>query len=438
MKGPDIDSPLAVSTSDDSNAVDKKPSRSSSPTESPTEGLNSAMTDELKTNLPLENGSSDALITETTSEPGYQRSTSFISDYSKPDPPGSVDAGFDGTTKEVPDGTDTTQETSEDKPRLDYINVPSLLREDLEELEEEGDPELSLMSDESHVARVLADMRQSSPEAMTDDDNDDDERIKALGLDVKEQGTSSPSSQIQRVYNAPTLQQSSPLVLLIPEERQALYGPDGIPFLPRVDRKVDRYAPPPSATHALGYVPQAVESQSPYRYAPIRASVPSSEGRRKIRLRLQEDTPRNLQTNQRARSGSFLGHIRRRSSRMMFGSDESQAIQEMADPFESTTTDRGSITVSWFDGTSSLELQEHVRKSVIRKLKVDSNVELNYIRVIDETVDPPEGKKLQTVAPNAGSSASSHAVCSPRTFILYLRNCAFAIYSGWIQLFAPL
>lgn len=363
MSGHNVDS--------DSNGVDKMPPRSSSPTA----GGKNTITDEQITISPLENGSQHAGITEM-SETVLNRSTSVLSDVSKPDPPGSVDAGFDG--KEVPRGTDT-QDTNEDKPRLDYINIPSLLREDLEE----EDPE-------SHVARVLADMR-ASPEDMTDEDDDmtpEEAELDQLletgdtsALIVKEQDTSSPDHQIQSVYSAPNLKQSSSLILRRPGEGNEPYGPDGIPFLP-----MDSY-PPPAATHRLppGYIPQPVKNQSSYRYPP-------TGGRRKIRLHLQEDIPRDLQSP-RARSGSFLGHIRRRSSRMMFGSDQTLPVPEM-DTLESTTSARGSITVSWFEGTSSSELQEHVRKSVIRKLKMDSNAELSYIRVIDETVNPPEGEYL--------------------------------------------
>ena len=132
MNGHDVDSPLPVSGNDDSNGVDKIPSRSSSPTE----GRNNTLTDEQNTISPLENGSQDAALTEA-SEPMMRQSASFLSEYSKPDPPASVDSGFDGTTEEeVPRGTNT-QDTNEEKPRMDYINIPSLLREDLKEPEEE-------------------------------------------------------------------------------------------------------------------------------------------------------------------------------------------------------------------------------------------------------------------------------------------------------------
>jgi hypothetical protein len=176
-----------------SNGVEKVPSHSSSPTE----GRNNGVTDEQNTILPYENGSQNAGITET-SDPALHRSASVLSDFSKPDPPGSVDAGFDG--KEVPRGTDT-QDTNDDKPRLDYINIPSLLREDLEELEEDD------RGEESHVARVLTDMR-AVPEDMTDDDDDmtpeeaeEDQLLDQSAIDVKKQSAGSPITKWQ-VYAA--------------------------------------------------------------------------------------------------------------------------------------------------------------------------------------------------------------------------------------------
>jgi len=53
--------------------------------------------------------------------------------------------------------------------------------------------------------------------------------------------------------------------------------------------------------------------------------------------------------------------------------------------------ERGRITVSWYEGTTTLELNEHVRKSVVRKLKLDEHMEIADLRFIDETSDPPEG-----------------------------------------------
>ena len=55
------------------------------------------------------------------------------------------------------------------------------------------------------------------------------------------------------------------------------------------------------------------------------------------------------------------------------------------------TIDRGTISVSWYAGTTTVELQEHVKKSVERKLGVGSKKLLRNFRVLDATVEPNEG-----------------------------------------------
>ena len=68
------------------------------------------------------------------------------------------------------------------------------------------------------------------------------------------------------------------------------------------------------------------------------------------------------------------------------------AAQPLSEAEQVNEVDRGTISVSWFEGTSSLELQEHVNKSVLRKLKLDKGQQLDDIRILDTKVDPPEGK----------------------------------------------
>jgi hypothetical protein len=61
--------------------------------------------------------------------------------------------------------------------------------------------------------------------------------------------------------------------------------------------------------------------------------------------------------------------------------------------------DRGTITVSWYDGTTSSEMQEHVFGCVLRKLNQhgvggsSSKVKLDDVRLLDENVEPHEGKR---------------------------------------------
>jgi hypothetical protein len=231
-------------------------------------------------------------------------------------------------------------------------------------------------------------------------------------------------------------------------------GPDNLVLLPRVDEGLhmhpravlpeqrlqqqpshppqqQRHPPPPHVLeqHQQQLVQQQQQQQQQRSFsythqnsfgAPVhpplmvvQTSAGTGGGRRKIRLRLQEDV------RSRFSKHGLLGHIRRRSTRM-FGSPD--------DLPEYAPVDRGSITVSWFEGTSSLELQQHVRKSIIRKLKMEtSNVELEDIRILDETTDPPEGtlieegycSELQTRNPFLTICFVSLWNCRDRTFSIY-------------------
>jgi hypothetical protein len=92
----------------------------------------------------------------------------------------------------------------------------------------------------------------------------------------------------------------------------------------------------------------------------VTATPPLGGGRRKITLQLQEDAPRLIQEK------LFF----RRSSKSR--TSPLQSIEEGG-------IDRGNVIVSWFEGTSSAELQEHVRKSVIRKMNLDSDARLRRL-----------------------------------------------------------
>ena len=56
------------------------------------------------------------------------------------------------------------------------------------------------------------------------------------------------------------------------------------------------------------------------------------------------------------------------------------------------TEDRGDVTVSWYDGTSAVDLRDHVRKSVEIKLGLGSKKLLLNVRLLDESVEPNEGE----------------------------------------------
>jgi hypothetical protein len=135
------------------------------------------------------------------------------------------------------------------------------------------------------------------------------------------------------------------------------------------------YLPPPQ---------QQMAAAVPFAYAPSSYSIPqhlpSGNGRRKITLRLQEDS-----VPSHARRPSFF--FRNRDAPL----DAAVAAEKV---------DRGEISVSWFEGTTSAELQEHVRSSLIRKMGIKGNIKLVDLRIIDETMDPPEEIVLSPFIPD--------------------------------------
>ena len=121
-------------------------------------------------------------------------------------------------------------------------------------------------------------------------------------------------------------------------------------------------------------------------------------GKRKIHLRLVEELPEPKKVVPPKRV-SFLRTLGRKSSHSMLGSSSALLKVEEdnanpAPPAGPQYREHGKVTVSWYEGTSSLELHEHVRSSVLRKLQLvskNSTDKLSDLRVLDESSDPPEG-----------------------------------------------
>eukprot|EP00934_Nitzschia_sp_Nitz4_P001030 Nitzschia sp. Nitz4//scaffold66_size103028//5229//7606//NITZ4_004486-RA/size103028-snap-gene-0.89-mRNA-1//1//CDS//3329556314//1030//frame0 len=63
--------------------------------------------------------------------------------------------------------------------------------------------------------------------------------------------------------------------------------------------------------------------------------------------------------------------------------------------------DRGSLTVSWYEGTTTQELNEHVRSAVVRKLGLDgTTTKLAEILLLDPSSTPPEETVLSPYIPS--------------------------------------
>ncbi|KAG7366871.1 hypothetical protein IV203_029541 [Nitzschia inconspicua] len=151
----------------------------------------------------------------------------------------------------------------------------------------------------------------------------------------------------------------------------------------------------PNGERGIPHMPALVLPQSNGVYHGIPATLaptPSVGGKRRIHLRLVEDIAKpdnSLFSSFRTRS------ILRRSPVSASPIDEKEPSR-----MSSQWVDRGSLTVSWYEGTSTLELQEHVRNSVIRKLRLEGTTKLADFRILDETVDPPEEIVLCPYIPN--------------------------------------
>ena len=125
-------------------------------------------------------------------------------------------------------------------------------------------------------------------------------------------------------------------------------------------------------------------------------------GKRKIHLHLWEDVGSKIQPE----TSGFLS-FRRKKGILRRSPQQSSPISEFGGSNDNRSNDntgndknsndsnrwadRGTLAVSWYEGTNSLELQEHVQNSVIRKLGLINTTKLLDFRVLDESSDPPEG-----------------------------------------------
>lgn len=116
--------------------------------------------------------------------------------------------------------------------------------------------------------------------------------------------------------------------------------------------------------------------------------VTVSSGRRSIRLRLVEDKEFS-NGSRRSFVKSILKGSRSKSLKALDEDNGYNSGDEMM-------TDLGTVLVSWYQGTTSMELQDHVHNSVFRKLgkKVDD------IRLLDESVIPHEEIVLSPYIPD--------------------------------------
>jgi len=128
-----------------------------------------------------------------------------------------------------------------------------------------------------------------------------------------------------------------------------------------------------------------------------------SNGKTKIHLRLIQDAESRSDSGRPPKRSSLFTSFGRRRRGGSFTSSLSPIESPMTDPSHESGNDRGKMTVSWYPGTSSLELQEHVRNSVVRKLELRGGIKLTDLRILDESSDPPEEIVLSPSIPNGSS-----------------------------------
>lgn len=126
-------------------------------------------------------------------------------------------------------------------------------------------------------------------------------------------------------------------------------------------------------------------------YAPPPPPVvmaPPSIGKRKVHFRLVEDLAAPTWKGVR---GSFLSFRRGSNRNLLAPSPMMEESQQM---------ERGRVTVSWYEGTNSLELTEHVRNAIIRKVGLEGTIKLAEFRIMDDTSNPPEEIVLSPYIPS--------------------------------------
>jgi hypothetical protein len=128
---------------------------------------------------------------------------------------------------------------------------------------------------------------------------------------------------------------------------------------------------------------EAAAAEDPSRRSGLRSSILNSF-RKKHRGRTMSDVTGNgtATAGSADRVGSPLTAALDPHKRESSGSLGSAVVSQQID--------RGHITVSWYDGTGSAELNDHVLRSVRRKLGLAEGIVLRDVRIIDETVEPSE------------------------------------------------
>lgn len=186
------------------------------------------------------------------------------------------------------------------------------------------------------------------------------------------------------------------------QQQQQQFDFDRMPPIvaPQVHQQLPPLPVPVPAQHANANNGYQNANNGYQNYAPpstVFMAPPPAMGKRKIHLRLVEDV-----TTPTGKRASFLSFRRKAGKNYLTSPGFNKKMntnnkeEEQAQP---QPTERGRVTVSWYEGTTSLELYDHVRNSVMRKLDLHlhGTVKLADLRILDESSNPPEGTFLPIV-----------------------------------------
>lgn len=126
--------------------------------------------------------------------------------------------------------------------------------------------------------------------------------------------------------------------------------------------------------------------------------------RRKMKLRLREELhEENGKDNVKT---SLLKRLAKRT--ISIGSSDEFEIYDKHEPGDEqhlnvSGRDHGEISISWFDGTSAIELSDYVRKSVESKLRIGRKKLLLNLQVIDDSTEPNEEIVLSPYIPDGAN-----------------------------------
>jgi len=251
---------------------------------------------------------------------------------------------------------------------------------------------------------------QSEKSNTIDPDSDDDVGSQRM------MNTSSSEEE----ENAPTTPNQTTRPFLSPNRATMSMSPSLL-----MNHTKEELSPPSSSSPHLHQQFQSPSRHHHYQHqggnnntnTPSRITYAAPPGRRSIKLRLLEEIPSSLPSplsKTPFKSFRQMGRIRSLSLTGSLMTTRATTTTTDLDEKKSTTTttttensdgnsannmvvmDRGTITVSWYDGTTSAEMQKHVFGCVLRRLNQSSSrggggkFKLEDVRLLDENVEPHE------------------------------------------------